>query len=229
MEISDFRSFEEAKENYAFKLSKFLNDYNFTLTKYAEKIEEKNVNKIINPRDEKELTTAIKCLEVISGSLEYATSRNLKVEESLIGTFYYLLAKGYEDKKYFAIAQDYINNILADPLLYGNYIVDDIIFDLEDIQKYFQKFGIAYGELNAAKAVVKCAFKSIPIIIKSTAKEVKNKDSYLTENSKKTKGKKGAEKYAGSHDLVFGYLNNFNNQQNIGDTFAMTYRNKYRL
>lgn len=229
MEISDFSSFEEAKSDYSYNLSQALNKYDLTLSKYTEKIGEKNVSKIINPKDEKELTIAVKCLEIITESLEYAKSRNLTVEESINGTLYYLLIKGSKDKKYYAVAQDYIDNIISNPVLYGNYIVDEVIFDLDAIQAYILSSGIVGDELSALKAILKYLIKSSIMIGNATAKEIKNKDSYLANHTKNIKGKKGAEYFAEFHDVVIGYLNIYNSQQNAGETFAMTYRNKYRL
>lgn len=229
MESTEFSSFEEAKRDYSYKLSQTLDKYDLTLPEYLKKIKEKDINKIINPKDEKELTIAVKCLEIIGSSYEYADSRNLKVRENLSGTFYYLLIKGLEDKRYFDVAQDYMNNVFADPILYGNFIVDSILFDVDDMQSDMLRSGAIFDQGSAIKAFIKLAYRAASILIKAVAKESKKKGSYLEEFTKKSKGKKGAEKYAASHDLVFGYLNSFNDQQNIGETFAMTYRNKYRL
>ncbi len=226
MEINEFSNFYEAKENYLYQLETMFKKYNISLPVYMKKISEKDASKINDPKDEKELTAAIKCFEIISKSYEYADSRNISGYDNMVITFYSFLIKGLEDKSYNVIAQDYMNKIIADPILFGNYIVDNIIVDFDDLENDFNKLTKISNVMKIAR---KIELKKLLMLFKATRKERKKENSYLRERGKRLKGKIGAESYAECHDLVFGFLNEYENQQNMPDTFAMTYRKRNGL
>ena len=226
MENNDLSNFEEAKENYLRKLEKMFEEYNITLPYYMYKIGEKNISKVNNPANEKELNVAIKCYEIVSGSLEYGKCKKLSGYDNMVITLYSFLIKGVDDHAYFKVAQDYMNKIIADPILFANYIIDNYSVNFDDLDK---DFGGIKAKFNVNKIAEQIKRRKILVIASAIVKEYTNKESYLRIQASKTRGKKGAEKYAELYDIVYGYLNEYYNQQNIPETFAMTYRRRNGL
>lgn len=226
MDNNDFSNFEEAKENYLRQLEKMFEEYNITLPYYMYKIREKNISRVNNPSNEKELHAAIRCYEIVSGSLEYGKSKKLSGYDNMVITLYSFLIKGIDDRAYFKVAQDYMNKIMADPILFGNYIVDDYSVNLDDLDK---DLGRIKAKFNVNKIAEQIKFRKLLVMAIATINQYKNNDSYLKIQASKTKGKKGTESYAELYDIVYGYLNEYYNQQNIPETFAMTYRRRNGL
>ncbi len=229
MNINDYSSFYEARENYLNELDKFLKNYNIPMFDYLKKVQEENISKINNPKNEKELGIAIKCLEIISKCYEYANNRNLKNEDNLSYTFFNILIKGTEDNKYFDVAQDYMDTILSDPILYGNFLVDSNTSDISGLERDFFNSKQVFNKTSALKSLFTIAIQAVSITLIASKKEKEKENSYLIDIENKMKNKDGAEKFAESYDLVFGYLKQYENQQNMPDTFAMTYRRRFEI
>lgn len=212
---SESDDFLKRVNDYQKRVTKLLLKYNMELITYTKEIGDKDSNKILFPKNEKELDILNRCLVMYEAIRDHIESKTDFYADNYVNIIYNLAydeilgkeKEGTTEKFYMEICS---NLISIGKLAVDNYEYRNYPYTSTEVEYYLRE-GERVG-INPFKFAYLIFSKTIISSLKARQVAIKN-NPVIAEYYKLVYIKHGAEKYALNYDIVMAYMNSLEEQK----------------
>ena len=201
---------------YQKKVTKLLLKYNMELITYTYEIGDKDLNKILFPKNEKELDVLNRCLIMYEAIRDHVGSRTDFYADNYVNRAYKLAYSEILGEEKEGTTEKFYKEICSNLITIGKLAVDNYEYRNYPYTSTEVEYYLGEGEklgINFFKFIYLLLSKTTISSLKATCFAIKN-DPIIAKYYKQLYFKHGVEKYALNYDIIMAYINSLEVKKN---------------